>query len=364
MESSPIPSQTINNEQNDEHTQDGSNLIDETSPLKEVTSEQEAETAIKPNGEVSSSNDVIDKAPSEKDVHEDVVDDDGFVVIELDKLEKDFRFEANRVSFFQQIESHLVKQVEKCDYFKNLFEKQNNATMANKFAAYSVSSTKNLEILRASLKDGLQLPKYKFNLLSFNSVPTNVDVKDKELQIVVKTSQLDKNNPTAEYYVIAEFFFPRPGASSFSESVQRWLHYAKIEPKNIIPCIGEESKQLDIIYSTLTVPFTDPDSKSKEFDRPISFFIDKGRSRTLKRKFKPIKLTFYEKTGAFKLDKKIGSVQVRIDSVNDDATVVSRLPILNNRKPINAMADIKVRVREPLVDKTIRNCEEKMLVLS
>lgn len=354
MESSlPSPPQA-NSEEKDNAQQNPS--LEEPSKVAEP---KEAAETIETSTEI-----VAQKEPIDDDLPRDEVIDEGFVVIETDEVEKDFRFEANRISFFQQIDDYLVKQVEKCDYFKGFFEKQNNSTMANKFAAYSVSTSKNLEILRASMKNGSRLPKYRFDLVSFNCVPTNVDVKEKEMQIVVKTSQLDKDKPGSEYYVIAEFFFPRPEADTFGELINRWLHYVKIEPKNIIPCSAEKSKQLDIIYSTSSVPFTDPDSKSKEFDRPISFYVDKGRSRTLKRKFKLVKLTFYEKKGFLRLDRKVGSVQVRIDSINDDATVFTRHPILNNRKPIDAEADIKVRVREPLVDKTIRNFEEKMLVLS
>lgn len=353
MESSiPSPSQAESEEQ--DNAQNSSSLEE---PSKDSESKGVARSDETPTELVTQKESIEDDSPKT-----DVIDE-GFVVIETDEVEKDFRFEANRISFFRQIEDYLVKQIEKCDYFKDLFEKQNNSTMASKFAAYSVSTGKNLEILRASIKNGSRLPKYRFDLLSFNCIPTNVDVKEKELQIVVKTSQLDKDKPIAEYYIIAEFSFPRP-ADTFGELINRWLHHVKIEPKNIIPCSGEKSKQLDIVYSTSSVPFTDPDSKSKEFDRPISFHIDKGRSRTLKRKFKLVKLTFYERRGFLRLDRKVGSVQIRIDSINDHATVVTRLPILNNRKPINAEADIKVRVREPLVDKTIRICEEKMLVLS
>lgn len=282
-----------------------------------------------------------------------------FVMIEA---EPGFKYEKHRASFFNQLENALSLQINKCDYYKKYFEEQNNPTLANKFAAYSMSGVKNLELLKLSWKNNEVLPKYKYEILNFSCLPVNVDVQDRELQLVVKTSNLPVTD-NAQIYVMAEFFFPSSKNETITESFARWIRNIKIEPKSA--CSDEKHRQLDMIYANPNfVPFNDPESKMMEFDRPLSFFIERGKSRTLKRKFKPIKLTFYEKTNFFRLDKKIGVVQVKIDDINDEISLVTRLPLMNGRKQTEASADIRVKIREPLVNKSIRAHEERILFLT
>lgn len=295
---------------------------------------------------------------SEKTEADDVGDD--FVKVEHDP---ESCFEENRINFFTQVEAKLMAQIDKCDYYRRYFEEQSNETLANKFAACMVNTSKDLELLRNCWHKNEKLPTHKFEILSFNCVPTNVEVKDKELQLIVKTLGL----PVAEHamiYVIGEFDFPVPKDDTVTNSFLRNLHYARVEPKNILCCSRGPKCQLDKVYSTLIKPFTHPDSKYLEYNRPLSFFVEKGRSRTLKRKFKPIKLTFYEKKGPLRFDKKLGTVLINIDSINDEISSIIRMPVMDGRKQTEASAEVKVKVREALVNKTIRAHEEKLVMLS
>lgn len=56
-------------------------------------------------------------------------------------------------------------------------------------------------------------------------------------------------------------------------------------------------------------------------------------------------------------------MQVKVDDINDDITIVKRLSIMDGRKQTEATATVRVRVREPLVEKTIRAHDEKLLLL-
>lgn len=266
-------------------------------------------------------------------------------------------------SAFAQMESVLALQLEKCYFYKTYFERQGNISMVTRFSTLASLTSQDLSMLRSRWDEGGDLPKFKFDYVKMNCMPTNIDIKEKELQIAVKTSNL----PVAENsmtYIIAEFEFPVAKEETLAESIARWLHLVKIEPKNLFYCTSAYSRQLDIIYSTNIKPFFDPDSKLTEYDRALQFYVDKGKSRTLKRKFKPVKLTFYERTSFFRCDKQLGTAQIKVDAINEDVFIVSRSPIMNGRKQTEAFADIKVRVREPLVDKTVRAHKEKILVLT
>lgn len=260
------------------------------------------------------------------------------------------------------MEAYLINQMEKCDHYQKVFEQQENTTMANRFAAYSVDSAKSLDLLRTSQKNNEEPPKYRFELINFNSSPINCDVRERELQLAVKVANLQVPSDHL-VYIVAEFEYPVSEAKTLANSLGQKIRYAKIEPKRLCICSSEPS-QLDLVYSTTEKPFTDPESEYLFFERPLTFSVEKGKSRTFKRKFKPIKLTFFQKTNFYRQDKKLGTVQVRIESINDEVSSVLRVPLMNGRKKTEADAEVKVRVREPLVDTSVRALEEKLLYLS
>lgn len=306
---------------------------------------------------------VDSKATPAKEANQNLLDDDtgdDFVMVPAAKQVP--VLEPNRNSIFASMESYFVKQIAMCDYYKNVFEKQENIALATKFITYSTSSIKHLELLRFCWKNNEPLPNYRFEQLYFSCLPVNFDIKEKELQITIKTQNLT-SSPSAATYIIGEFDFSTPSDEPITAYLARWIHYVTIEPKKMLCCSSEESRQLDIVHSNDQVLFTDPEGRYKSYDRPLNFFVHKGKSKTLKRKFKPIKLTFYEKTGIFACDKRLGTILVRIDDINDDSTISTKLPIMHCRKQTQATADIKVQVREPLVNKTIRAHEESVLLL-
>lgn len=354
-----------------ETTKQPENTLQEQSPLiqpcepSEATANKDGAIEVEEPGSSSTNvdqalkqTDDIDQVPAEKPVvNYDNVGED-FVMVDSENLE----FESHRATFFSQMEKFLTQQIARCDYYKGLFESQSNITMANKFATYSLSSTKHLELLRLCWKNNDPLPKFKFDIICFNCLPVNLNVKEKELQLNIRTSNL-KVSPGASIYIIAEFEFPHPRDEPMTNYMARWIHYAKIDYKKLFCCSGEESRQLDIVHSTDTPQVFDPENKFTFYNRALTFFVDKGKSRTLKRKFKPIKLIFYEKTGLFKCDNRLGSILVRIDAINDESSILARLPITNNRKQTDAIAEVRIKVKEPLVNKSIRSHEEKMMLL-
>ena len=266
---------------------------------------------------------------------------------------------------YVQLEQFLLAQLEKCTHYKSVFETQDNSTLASKFETLYNVTVNDLDIVRKTWQTEQQLPGYAFEKVFMTCLPTNLDVKEKELEISVKVSSLPVAS-NAHIYAIGEFEFPITGKEeSFSDFWGRWTHTMKIEPMRALKrYAGGKTHQLDLIHCTDIKPFHKQASKLTYFDRALKFFIDKGKPLTLRRRFKPIKLTFYEKNNLFKLDRKLGSVQIKIDGINDFATFVKRLPIILGRRQLDAFAEIKVRVREPLVDKSLKNHRERLLVLT
>lgn len=271
---------------------------------------------------------------------------------------------------FEQMEKYLLEQIDRCLYYKGVFTLQENTTLASKFETLYNLTKNDVEIVRSAWRDHMSLPRYAFEIINMTCVPTNTNIQDKELQVSIKVTGLPVTDHLA-VYCIGEFVFPIENKDeTIGESLGRWSRYVKIEPNRLLGCCCSSDKQqaqrqLDIVYSAVDKPFYEPvESRQIYFDRPMSFFLEKGRSRTLKRKFMPIKLTFYERTNIFRRDKVIGFVQMRIDDINDDATVMQQLTVTSGRKQIEALVDARCRVRHPLVDKSMRNHQEKILVLT
>ena len=180
-------------------------------------------------------------------------------------------------SAFAQMESFLQIQIDKCVFYKNIFQQQSNTSLTAKFQTFLSLTEKDIEMLRKTWKDGGRLPGYKFETIRVTCTPTNVDIKEKELQIVVKTSNLPVAYD-ARTYVIGQFEFPTTGQrESMTQAAHKWLKRLKIEPREFFCCSKQTTQQADIAYSTSVKPFYDTDSKLTEYTNPLTFFVDKGR---------------------------------------------------------------------------------------
>lgn len=288
-----------------------------------------------------------------------------------------------------KVESRLKNQLLKLNYYKQYFEQQNDTALVERLAELASTTTTHLELIEKCVKDGVQLPDTECETLELRCIPINLDVKEKELKISIQAKNLDASD--AQIYVISEFFFPPPSNETACEFCSRKLKEFKVQRLSIFTnCFSK--RQVDKTYSSDRIPAQEkqvptpvndhnnignndnsaPGNKTT-IDKPqsyetilfepaLSFYIDKGRSKTFKRKFKPIKLTFF-KSGCI-YDDLLGTVQFKIDEVNDwctldlDAPLKRRL-LAKGECSINA----KVKVREALVEKEPRPIIEEILKL-
>lgn len=345
-----------------EHLPEGQLIEDQANQRKPTDETPTVETpTIETPSEVQPPKDETATESEEPEEGTMTSEEDGFVKLDADDS---YVEESDRADFLNQLEKILTYQSEMCKHYAEAFDKHGNITMAQKFHLYHHTTDNDLELLQKVFRaPGAEIPRYKFDPIYFNCLPTNVDVRPQELQIQIKSCAFPGTDNTS-IYVIGEFEFPIQKEESLGESFARWWKNVKIEPKKVLFCRNPAARQLDMIYGTNVKPFNNPDDNLIIFDRPLSFFVDKGKSRTLKRKFKPIKLTVYEKNSLAKADKKLGHVQFKIDDINEESTIITRRNLVCGRKETTYFVDIKIKVREPLVNKAIKAHEEKMLLLT
>lgn len=267
-------------------------------------------------------------------------------------------------SQFEQLETALQIQLEKCEVYEKMCLENRDEVTATRLKEHHHSTLQDLDTLRAARYQGKELPKFNFTSEQVHCKPINVHLKEKELELSIRTLDL----PVADRHrlcVVGEFEYPVTGRHETPlEITQRWGRRIHLEPKSLCcSTFWANPRQLDMAFSVSDNIFREPDSNWTDYDRPMLFYVDKGRSRTFKRKFKPVKLTFYEKR-TVRCDKQLGTVQVKIEGINDNASLVVKAPILFGRRSTDAVAEIRIRVREPLVDKSARSHDVKLLHLT
>lgn len=282
------------------------------------------------------------------------------------------------------MESKLKNQLLKLNHYKQYFEQKNDTALVEQLSQLASTTTNDLELIQKCASDGTELPEIETENLEFTAIPINLDVKEKELSISVQAKNLD--NSDASIYVIGEFSFPPSTNETIYEFCSRKLKEFKVQPSSILTnCFSK--RQVDKTYSIERISnsevTTTNNSDAKDdntdkstacnqdndrsqlsetiiFEPALSFFIDKGRSKTFKRKFKPIKLTFWKSGCLF--DNLLGTVQFKIDDVNDTCTLNLKTP-LKRRLLAQGECSIsaKIRVREALVDREARSIAQEII---
>lgn len=301
--------------------------------------------------------------PRNIDSSGDDVDEDGFVSVAGPSSREFANLNTNRI--LPQLVTRLENQLLKLEHYKKVFTQQGDDSWVEKFENLIGRTTQDLELLRKCHEDNQVPPKHSYEYVEFDAMPVNPDVKDKELKIAVRAKNLQSSELESidkQIYVIAEFGFPMPSGGGFLECLARALRQFFIRPSTICPG-SNRACQVDKAYSINTVTLEEPTSSYIQFEPNLTLYIDKGKSKTHKRKFKPIKLTFWQKRCLY--DKMIGTLQFKVDDVNDISTLVIRSQMKKKlRTQPDTPVDIQVKVREPLVEKNARPIKEKILFLN
>lgn len=254
---------------------------------------------------------------------------------------------------YSLVESRLRNQLLKLEFYKQYLEQQDDCSITERLTSLIDGTRKDLELLSNYSKQSEFISANHFTeQIEFKAVPTNPDLKDKELQIKVLANNLDPNGSAS--YVVAEFVFPPPTSETLGDYLTRRYKQFRVQPSSLFTNVFH-ARQVDKAYSNTLY-------ENRIIFNPITcFYIDNGRSRTFKRKFKPIKLTFW-KSGCL-YDDMLGSVQFKIDEVSDQCTLSIRSQLKRRlRSSVSeCIIDVEVKVREPLVDKSARSITQEIL---
>uniref|UniRef100_T1JD71 C2 domain-containing protein n=1 Tax=Strigamia maritima TaxID=126957 RepID=T1JD71_STRMM len=190
-------------------------------------------------------------------------------------------------------------------------------------------ANKDLMCLKYALKRGDPVPRFHYEMKTFNIVQcfTELNDNDCELTIVRGINYSCSNPKDVDTYVRFEFPFPSENS-----------------PKD----------------RTVTVK----DTNNPEYNQTFMLSINR-KARSLARVFKryAVKCEVMAKGGFFHSDHCLGIAQVKLAPLESKCFVHDSFDLMDGRKANGGKLEVKIRIREPLLARQVEQIKEKWVVI-
>ena len=102
----------------------------------------------------------------------------------------------DRQAMFSKLEKELIAQVKMCDTNRQHFKSTGDIASANKFHQMVEHTKKDLDALRFAFKRGDSVPKFHYEVRSFDRIICNSDLSDNDFEFtVVQGTNYNVPNP-------------------------------------------------------------------------------------------------------------------------------------------------------------------------
>ncbi|XP_014774893.1 coiled-coil and C2 domain-containing protein 1-like [Octopus bimaculoides] len=245
---------------------------------------------------------------------------------------EDCTLSGDREEVFKKLKDSLVSQIQMCSTNNKHFTKLGDVLSASRFQTLEQSCIKDLDSLKNALHHGDPVPRFHYETTTFSMVKCNTDLGDNDFELTVVRGI--KYNPPSSYspkdldtYVKFEFPFPAD------------------DPQ---------------VHTIETVKDTD----SPEYNESIKLQINR-KSRAMLRIFekKSLKFEVFYRRGFLKSDKVLGTVNIKLQSLENKCTVHDSYDLMDGRKSVGGKLEVKLRLRDPLKNKQVEEMKEKILII-
>lgn len=251
--------------------------------------------------------------------------EDSFEVVEYE----DCAPPGDRDEAFKKLEHELTEQILMCNRNAKHFSQVGDVTNCQRFVKSGENARKDLTALQFAMKRGDPVPRFHYETRSFSIIRCFTDLTDNDFELtVVRGINYSCSNPKEiDTYVKFEFPFP---------------------------------SEAPVHDRTSTVKDTNNPEYNRSFVLPIN-----RKTRNLARIFKRghIKMEVIAKGGFFRSDSVLGTVQVKLVTLETKCLIHDTFDLLDGRKPVGGKLEVKIRVREPLLSKQVEEAKEKWLVI-
>ncbi|GFN95176.1 coiled-coil and c2 domain-containing protein 1-like protein [Plakobranchus ocellatus] len=254
--------------------------------------------------------------------------EDKFVVVSAE----DCQPTGDREEVFKNLQADLVRQIRLCVSNAQHYQKLGDVPAASKFQKLEQNCRRDLESLKSAYRHADPAPRFHYETRSFSMVQSNTELGDADLEMTVVRG-IQYNLPSGY------------SEKDMDTCVKYELGFPTDEPQT---------------GTTGTVK----DTINPEYNETFRLQINrksKGFFRYVERK--GIKLEIFMKRGFFKGDKLLGTVNVKLQPLENKCTVHDSYDLMDGRKTVGGKLEVKLRIRDPLKSKQVEEVKEKWLVI-
>ncbi|GAB1606435.1 coiled-coil and C2 domain-containing protein 1-like [Argonauta hians] len=245
---------------------------------------------------------------------------------------EDCTLSGDREEVFKKLQESLVSQIQMCSANSKHFTKLGDVLSASRFQSLEQNCIKDLDSLKNAFHHGDPVPRFHYETTSFSMVKCNTDLGDNDFELNIVRGI--NYNPPGSY-----------SAKDLDTYVKFDFPYPTDEPQ---------------VHTTETIKDTD----SPEYNVTVKLQINR-KSRALLRIFekKSLKLEVYYRRGFLKSDKVLGTVNIKLQCLENSCTVHDSYDLMDGRKSLGGKLEVKLRLRDPLKNKQVEEMKEKMLII-
>ncbi|KAK6729074.1 hypothetical protein RB195_006245 [Necator americanus] len=233
------------------------------------------------------------------------------------------------------MEKALIEQVQLAENSRMRFTRLGDVGKVKLFEDWAKAAKQDLLLVREVAKQGLNLPKFHYEMRHIPSADLFPDLAEDVLELSIvrcRDVPLPSGYEAADANLFVKFVFPYPSEANQTGKTK---------------------------HVTGT--------QSPEFDELVILQIGSKKSRghkllrVLKRM--PLKLEVYQKGSFLRSDKLLGTCEWKLERLESNALLEESLPLKEGRKAVGGLLTLKIRIREPLGDAKLTTAQHRWLVL-
>ncbi|XP_067032370.1 coiled-coil and C2 domain-containing protein 1-like isoform X2 [Acropora muricata] len=237
---------------------------------------------------------------------------------------------------FSRLEDALIKQIEMCARNAHHYQKLGDITNTKNFEMMSKNLRQDLDAVKSARKHQDPPPRFHYEDRSFTIVDSFPDLSDSEVEITIIRGL---NIPLPSGYQPKDMF--------------TYVSYEFPFPSTEEPQTGRTQ--------------TAKHSINPDYNEVFKVNIDR-KNRSLGRIFKrqPCKLEVKYERGFLKADKSLGQVPIKLSAFDNKCEIHECFDLMDTdrgRKAVGGKLEVRLRIREPLVDKDVKIEKWKWLVI-
>ncbi|CAK1603535.1 unnamed protein product [Parnassius mnemosyne] len=229
----------------------------------------------------------------------------------------------------ERLQQQLTAQLKLCLANRDHCKAMGHVADTNRFENLATSVKQDLDVVMVAKSLGQNPPKFHYENREFSVVQCNTDLNENDLELtIVRGIAYNVPNPKdVDTYVRFEFPYPQ---------------------------------EAPVIDRTSTVK----DSNSPQYDAVFTLPIQRS-SRPCLRFFKRhgIKFEVYSKGGWFSRDALLATAAVKLAPLETHVTLHDAFPLMDGRRPAGGSLEVKLRVRNPLLQQQVERSSHRWLVI-